>query len=114
MSNTREEIIDEVDYTVVSSIEIPEEINKIIEEKKEKEFKISYTTNDYTYLIVGYGPKQTSGYSICIPMIGRTYNSIVVKTELLSPKKGEMIANKVTYPVIVIKIEKCEEPIIFE
>ena len=44
-----------VDYTIVERRDIPEELSRLMEEKKEKEFQLSYETGDDLYLAKGYG-----------------------------------------------------------
>lgn len=35
--------------------EIPQEVKKVIDEKKGSEFKLAYTDPEYTYILIGYG-----------------------------------------------------------
>ena len=51
-----------VDYTVVENADLPEELKKLIESKKDKVMRLTYTTKDYTYVVAGYGTRETSGY----------------------------------------------------
>ena len=44
-----------VDYIVVECRDIPEELSRLMEEKKEKEFQLSYETGEDLYLAKGYG-----------------------------------------------------------
>ena len=53
-----------VDYTVVERRDIPEELSRLMEEKKEKEFQLSYETGEDLYLAKGYGRQMSGGYSI--------------------------------------------------
>lgn len=43
-----------VDYTVVENADLPEELKKLIESKKDKVMRLTYTTKDYTYVVTGY------------------------------------------------------------
>ena len=49
-----------VDYTVVENADLPEELKKLIESKKDKVMRLTYTTKDYTYVVAGYGTRETS------------------------------------------------------
>lgn len=102
----------DVDFTVVATSEIPKEVNQLIEQRKEKEFKVTYSDNRYTYIIVGYGKQKYPGYSIKVKSLYETKNAIFVKTEFIGP---EEYTNKeeVTYPYIVIKIQYSDKNVIF-
>ena len=47
-------------FTVVDEARLPEELLKLVAEKKEASFKMTYADSGYLYLCVGYG-KQDSG-----------------------------------------------------
>ena len=64
--------LNDVDYTIVSSQETPKEVIKIIEERKEKEFKVTYSDEQYTYIVIGYGKQKYSGYSITVTNLYET------------------------------------------
>ena len=53
-----------VDYTVVENADLPDELKKLIESKKDKVMRLTYTTKYYTYVVAGYGTRETSGYAI--------------------------------------------------
>ena len=46
-----------VDYTVVKKEELPPEVKKVIEIKKQEEFQMSYQCEGELYLLRGYGFK---------------------------------------------------------
>lgn len=103
----------DIDFTVVAENEIPTEVNQIIEERKEKEFKAAYSDEQYTYIIIGYGKQKYQGYSIMVKKLYETKNAVFVRTEFEGPK--EYTNNEiVTYPVIVIKMEYSDKNIIFD
>lgn len=101
-----------IDFTVVAESEIPVEVYQIIEQRKEKEFKVTYSDNQYTYIMIGYGKQKYDGYSIKVKEMYETENAIYVKTEFEGPK--EYTSNETnTYPYIVIKIEYSDKNVIF-
>ena len=59
-----------LDYTLVNSREVPEEIKKLIEAKKTREFQMTYQSGEDLYLIKGYGQQLTGGYSIQAEELG--------------------------------------------
>ena len=76
----------DVEYTIVPENEIPQEVKKVIDEKKGSEFKLAYTDPEYTY--------------------------ILIQTKFKGPKEYSNIQSE-TFPYIVIKIESTNKNIIF-
>lgn len=108
----------DLDFTILSDELIPEELNSIIEEKKTKApaepFQFSYSDKENLYICVGYGEQKTGGYSIAVNELYLTDSSICVNTSLLGPDASEKSNQVPSYPMIVIKTEKLEEPVTFE
>ncbi len=102
----------DVDFTVVAEIEMPTEIKQIVEERKENPFKVTYSDNQYTYIIVGYGKQKYDGYSIQVKELYETKNAICVKTEFRGPEEYTSTETE-TYPYIVIKIEYTDKNVVF-
>ena len=69
-----------VSYTVVEHSDIPEELSRIMEEKKEKEFQLSYETGEDLYLVKGYGRQMSGGYSIQVEELGESGNGFYYET----------------------------------
>lgn len=109
-----EEKVKDLEFTVIGQNEIPKELADIIEQKKGAEFKLTYTDGGDLYIAVGYGEQQTGGYSITVPKLYLTENSIVIQTELQGPEQagGEQAAP--SYPYIVVKTPFVEEPVVFQ
>lgn len=104
----------DLEFTVMDQERIPEELKAVIEEKKTQPFKLTYSDDENLYIVAGYGPQETGGYSIQVKELYLTDNSIVFDTELLGPEKGENVAKETSYPVIVIQTELLENPVIFQ
>jgi hypothetical protein len=102
----------DVDFTVVAENEIPEEVNRIVEERKEEPFKVTYSDNEYTYIIVGYGKQNYDGYSISVKEMYETKNAVCVKTEFQGPVEYTNTQVE-TFPYIVIKIEYTDKNVVF-
>ena len=86
----------------------------MIETKKQEEFQLSFQDGNYLYLCVGYGEKETGGYSICVKDLYLTESSIVLDTTLLGPKtNGDKKIPGKSYPYIVIKMEYIDAVVIF-
>ena len=103
-----------VDYTVVENADLPEELKKLIESKKDKVMRLTYTTKDYTYVVAGYGTRETSGYSIKVNDVYTGDNALYIDLNLIGPAAGEAVNEIDTYPVIVLKMERREESVVFK
>lgn len=104
----------DLEFTVVGEVDIPAELKQIMAEKISQPFKLTFSDEQNLYIVVGYGPQSTGGYSITVKELYLTDNSIVIDTELLGPEKGENPAPETSYPCIVVKTENLENPVIFQ
>ncbi len=104
----------DLEFAVVGEAELPEELKKLVEEKKGADFRLTYSNDQGLYIAVGYGEQSTGGYSIAVRELYLTENSIVVDTELLGPEKGEEVGVEKSYPYIVVRTEYLENPVIFQ
>ena len=109
----KEERVADLDFTVMDEAAVPEELRELIEEKKSAAFKLTYSDSQFLYLVVGYGEQPTGGYSIQVNDLYLTESSICLDADLLGPKKGEAVAEKPSYPWIVIKMEYRGEKVVF-
>lgn len=107
------EKVRDIDFTVVENSDIPDELMKIIDEQKAKEFRLTYATDDYLYICVGYGEMETGGYSISVDELYLTDKAIYIDTNLIGPKKGETVTDSGTTPFIVIKTEYYDSTVMF-
>ena len=92
--------------------DVPEELQKIIEEKKEAPFTLTYTDNECLYIVAGYGVQSTGGYSIEVPELYLTKENIVIDTNLIGPTE-KAVALK-SYPYVVVMTEYRELPVLFQ
>ncbi|MGI6012169.1 MAG: protease complex subunit PrcB family protein [Ruminococcus sp.] len=104
----------ELDYTVVQEDHIPEEVLKIIQEKKGQKFQMTYQSQDYLYIMVGYGIQNSGGYSITVEKLAQKGEGIYCETRLTGPSDREEMTKEVSYPYIVIKTEYRDAPVIFK
>lgn len=104
----------DLDFTVVGQNEVPQELMEIIGQKKTESFRLTFSSGEDLYIAAGYGEQKTGGYSISVPELYLTDNSIVIKTELKGPEKGEQTGPDCSYPFIVIKTAFREEPVVFK
>lgn len=106
--------ISDIEYAIVEDAGVPEELAAMIEEKKAADFKLTYEMDGALYIVRGYGEQATGGYSICVQDCYLTSNAVLFDTELVGPRKGESASASPSYPYIVIKMDRCDESIIFE
>lgn len=103
-----------LEFTVVDREQIPEELVSIINERKTEEFSMTYSLEGYLYIAVGYGTKDTGGYSISVDELSETDTSVIINTTLIGPKSGEPVNKMATYPYVVVKLEFRDKNVIFE
>lgn len=104
----------DLDFTVAGNKDIPEELKKLIAEKQQQPFKLTYSDDQNLFIAVGYGVQPTGGYSISVNDLYLTENSVVINTELKGPEKGENAGTEQSFPYIVIKTEYLENPVVFQ
>ncbi len=107
------EKLEDLEFTVVSEKDAPQALAELITKKKEKEFKLTYADGQDMYIVIGAGPQNGGGYSMTVKELYLTENSVVIRTELLGPEKGEAKGDDNSYPVLIVKTVFCEEPVVF-
>ncbi len=105
--------LNDLEFTVVEEADLPEELLKIINEKKENPFKLSYTSEDSLYIARGYGAQRSGGYSITVKELYLSEQGIYFQTELIGPSQEDLVSQAITHPYIVVKLEKSEQPVIY-
>ncbi len=106
----------DLEFTVLSEDDFPEELKTMIDEKKVQPFKMTYQDNGFMYICIGYGQQETGGYSICVNDLYETDNAIYADTTLLGPEPGTIDLtkkNSPSYPTIVLKTEYLEKSVVF-
>lgn len=112
-TETPQDKIADLEFTVVPDNEIPEELKKLIEEKKANEFKLSYSADDSLYIVAGFGEKETGGYSVSVKSLYLTENAIVMDSDLTGPGQDEAVSKGPSFPFIVIRTQDRPESIVF-
>lgn len=104
----------DLEFTVVEDADLPGELKEIIDEKKEKPFRLHYSNQDSLYIVVGYGKQNSGGYSIAVEELYLTDNAIYFDSNLIGPSQDDLVTQGVTYPYIVVKLEFIDKKIVFE
>lgn len=102
----------ELSFTVVPEKEISGELKKLLEKKKEKPFRFSYIDEDALYIVEGFGEKDSGGYSVLVDQLYLMKQAVYFNALLVGPEEEDRTLEK-TYPYIVIKLERREEPVVF-
>lgn len=113
LEEEKESKVEDLNFTVLEAQNIPDEFAQIIEQNKSEPFQLTYE-DDALYIAVGYGEKDTGGYSIEVSEFYLSENAICLKTKLLGPKKNEKAGKADSYPFIVLKTERRDEKVIFK
>lgn len=98
----------QVRYEICTGKNIPERLQKILEERKKKPGTFAYKNSRYTYLIVCYGEKPYSGYSVCVEECWKDNTQLYLKTQLIGPAAGEEVVETLTYPFLVVRCGRTE------
>ncbi len=106
--------IRDLDFTVVATENVPEELIAVLEEKKAEIFYQAYSDGDFMYLCVGYGEQATGGYSIVVNELYLTEENICMDTTLIGPGAEEEKVESASYPYVVICTEYIDMPVVFE
>ncbi len=108
------EKVKDLEFSVISREETPQELKDMIASKESSAFKMTYSDSQDLYIAVGYGEQEGGGYSIRVNELYLTGNAIVLDTELLGPEKGEQAGEEASWPYIVLRTEYSELPVIFQ
>ena len=114
MLDTSDKKIAQLEFEVVDMAELPEEIQTMIEERKNEAFQMAYHDENHSYIIVGYGMQDTSGYSIQVNDVYQGEDSIWVDTDLVGPEKSEKVESVPSYPYVIIRTEVIDQTIRFK
>ena len=108
LQKTGTQKVRDLDYTVVTEQELPEELQKEINERYTEDFKMTCMLDDSLYIV------ETGGYSIQVQNLYLAQNAIYFEADLIGPENGAEAEKAVSYPYIVVKTERLEENVVFE
>lgn len=111
---TEEAKLQDLEFTVVGEKDTPQALQDLIAQKRTNPFKLTYADGQDMYIIIGHGPQTGGGFSIVVKELYLTENSVVIKTELVGPEKGEATGTENSYPILIVKTAFCEEPVVFQ
>lgn len=108
------EKIRDLECTVIAEDNLPDELLRMIGEKKTDAFKMTFEDQGFLYICIGYGAQRTGGYSIALNDLYETANAVYVDTNLIGPSPEEKNDAVASYPYIVIKTEFIDKPVVFD
>ena len=111
LQKTGTQKVRDLDYTVVTEQELPEELQN---ERYTEDFKMTCMLDDSLYIVRGFGMQETGGYSIQVQDLYLAQNAIYFEADLIGPENGAEAEKAVSYPYIVVKTERLEENVVFE
>ena len=97
-----------VKYEICTEKNMPERLQKILEERKKKPGTFAYKNSRYTYLVVCYGEKSYSGYSVRVEQCWKDKEQLYLETQLIGPAAGEEVVETLTYPFLVVRCGRTE------
>lgn len=106
--------LNDLEFSVMSQDEIPQELAAQIEEKKAEEFKLTYSDNENLYIARGYGTQESGGYSIAVDELYETENAVFFHSSLIGPSAGEKADNNESFPYVVVKLKWIDKNVVFE
>ncbi|MDO4941820.1 MAG: protease complex subunit PrcB family protein [Lachnospiraceae bacterium] len=111
MEKERQQKRENVDFTVCTEAQLPDEIKAMIQKKKERPFQFTYSLQKYSYIVIGYGEQNGGGYSIKVEECTEDQNRIYVDTTLLGSEESQEEVK--SYPYIALKCLKSGKKVVF-
>lgn len=96
------------DYVICEEQHIPDELKKIIKEKEKKPGTFLYKNSTYLYVVICYGTKPCSGFSIQVEECCHTKETLYVRTRLVGPSPAEPSLETETRPRIVLRCPRMD------
>ena len=104
----------DLEFTVLDKLSVPDEFQTLIEERKEKPFRLTYADAGELYIAEGYGAQLKTGYSVEVTELYETENAIFIHTNLLGPGNGEETKEITTFPYVVVKLKLIDKNVVFD
>ena len=105
---------EDLEFTVSGEADIPAALKELIDKEREKAFKLTYADGEEMYIVIGEGPQKGGGYSVAVKALYETDNSIVIRTELQGPEAGEAKGTEESFPVLIVRTEFRDKPVVFQ
>jgi hypothetical protein len=113
-SEEDEEVRTDIEFTVCEEGRLPKELVEIIESKKAQPFRLTFTTRDYMYIVVGYGAQQRGGCAVTVNQLYRTEQAVHIDTNLVGVEGETIKIDGMTYPYVAVRCENQNLPVVYE
>ncbi|MCD7818554.1 MAG: protease complex subunit PrcB family protein [Lachnospiraceae bacterium] len=107
-----ESVRTDVDFSVITAGEVPQELAEIIEKNEENEMRLAWKTEDALYLVRGYGKQSSGGYSVAVAECTEDEEYLWFDTRLIGPQDPDNLSQEPSYPCLVVKIAPTEKEVI--
>ena len=104
----------DLEFTVMSKEDVPEEFQGQILQHQDLPFRLTYTDQGRLYIAEGYGAQLKTGYSVEVEGLYETSNAIYFHTNLLGPEKGEETKEVTTFPYVVVMLDAIDKTVVFD
>ncbi len=104
----------DLEFTVMSKEDVPEEFQEQILQHQDLPFRLTYTDQGRLYIAEGYGAQLKTGYSVEVEGLYETSNAIYFHTNLLGPEKGEETKEVTTFPYVVVMLDTIDKTVVFD
>ena len=104
----------DLEFTVMSKEDVPEEFQEQILQHQDLPFRLTYTDQGRIYIAEGYGAQLKTGYSVEVEGLYETSNAIYFHTNLLGPEKGEETKEVTTFPYVVVMLDAIDKTVVFD
>ncbi|HHV78374.1 MAG TPA: protease complex subunit PrcB family protein [Firmicutes bacterium] len=95
-------------WSDVTRANLPVEVREWVEREREKsldEVKSYFYHAGHTYVLIATGEKPTAGYSVGVRSVEARDGRLIVHWAQSSPRAGTAVAQVISYPHIVIKVQ---------
>ncbi len=114
ISRRSEEGREPAEYTVLSQEALPPQVEEVIRQQKGEAFQMTYSSGGYLYLLRGYGPQKSGGFSVQVEEVSLSGTALYFKTRLLGPAGEEEQKGEGSEPWLVVKTKDPGVPVVFE
>lgn len=104
----------DLEFTVMSKEDVPEEFQEQILQHQDLPFRLTYTDQGRLYIAEGYGAQLKTGYSVEVEGLYETSSAIYFHTNLLGPEKGEETKEVTTFPYVVVMLDAIDKTVVFD
>jgi hypothetical protein len=97
-------------YEIVTGT-LPESVHTLVEENKSQPGVYSVVDGGVRYLVIAGGEVPNGGYKINLNHVRETDGALMISADLQAPADGTPVSTVVSYPVLVLKMNKSNKPV---